>query len=387
MLRHNRTNLFFIAIALVSIISPLHCMDKMLLYIMHPSKQPKDYSALEGQWEWPINWQYEPLKQPNDAILDQKRKNFSGCSIEFCKPSNILALFPSSALIHTAKAGERPGVCYNDAMRRTLGLSNEQFEQIEKHIIGCQDWITILGMPYKFFNQKNKQKPGYLITYTSKGHNFKIHHCGVVIEENKIRSKLASSDYTYDHSLWDLPEEWGNRARLWKLQKKYGDDKNLLFETLLDIIILKENSTLAQLRMAYEKKLFKSDSYAKSYNLLKMAMSLNVNIRNEDKQTPLMIAAKNNNLALVTLYIEHHADLNLQDNTGNTALKVAADNKHLDVVQLLLDCGADHTIQDNNGNTAEIPFMMIYGKPIHYGTIIALGVTTLYCLYKYVTSK
>jgi hypothetical protein len=289
-----------------------------------------------GKWQWPVIWQYEPLKQPNDADLDTKRNQLN---ISF-KPKNVLSLFPSTTVAHVANSGECSGVCFHNAMRRTLGLSDEQFKQVEHHILGSQDWITTLGMPYQFFDQTNEQKPDYLVTYTPKGNNFYIQHFGVVIDAHTIRSKFGISSYTYDHKLWHIPLHWGNRACLWKLKQIYQDDKNLLFNTLLQNA---QNAapTIQPFLNEYNNELLQVNGYHKTRIILRSIMNLNIDIRNNKGQTPLMIAAEKNNLDFVTLYIRHHADLNLQDNTGNTALKIATDNKYFDIVQLLLDNGAN----------------------------------------------
>ena len=340
---------------------------------------PKTECSFGKSWEWPVTWQFPPLKQPNNLILNQKRNNIR--TYGSMEPENFLKEFPSSALISIAATGERPGVCYNDAMRRTLGLSQEQFKQLEQSILGCEDWVTILGMPYDFFNQTNKQKAGYLTTYTSEDNDFHIRHFGEVIRENRIRSKFGTSDYTYDHDLWHLPIHWGNRIRFWKLQKIYrsNEGKALLFDILKKRI--ESSVAIQEARHSKKQELLNSRNYLTSYALLKGITGLPIDVRNNDGKTPLMIAAEKNSFRLVELYVEHHANLNLQDASGNTALKLAADNSHNRIVDFLLEQGADPFIQDNNGNTANISFAKIYHKHLSYGTMTTLSAIIGYYLY------
>ncbi|XP_059793433.1 acyl-CoA-binding domain-containing protein 6 isoform X2 [Balaenoptera ricei] len=52
---------------------------------------------------------------------------------------------------------------------------------------------------------------------------------------------------------------------------------------------------------------------------------------------------------LVTVLLQHRADINCQDNEGQTALHYAAACEFLDIVELLLQSGADPTLRDQDG--------------------------------------
>jgi len=69
----------------------------------------------------------------------------------------------------------------------------------------------------------------------------------------------------------------------------------------------------------------------------------NVNIRNNNNETILMLMCRNNLYEQVKKFVEYNYDieiikinLNLQDNNGNSAIMLAAMNKHIKCVQILL---------------------------------------------------
>ena len=115
---------------------------------------------------------------------------------------------------------------------------------------------------------------------------------------------------------------------------------------------------------------------------------IDVNVKNENGMTPLMVAAQNGHLELCEMLIgsgadvnisnsvtgdtsliyssetghttcvnklsEFHANLNNQGKNGDTALINAARNGNEDCLTVLIDKGANLNIQNNNGNTALI---------------------------------
>ncbi|MBN2447343.1 MAG: ankyrin repeat domain-containing protein [Phycisphaerae bacterium] len=69
-------------------------------------------------------------------------------------------------------------------------------------------------------------------------------------------------------------------------------------------------------------------------------------------RTPLHIAAMSDKVKLVSMLLEAGADVNAVDSQGNTPLHFAARRFHADVLELLLDAGADATAENTNGQTA-----------------------------------
>lgn len=77
-----------------------------------------------------------------------------------------------------------------------------------------------------------------------------------------------------------------------------------------------------------------------------------VNARNSDKRTPLMNLDEDASADLVNLLIGAGAKVNLTDRDGNTALILLAGRVKPQVLQALVDAGADVNHKNNDGQTA-----------------------------------
>jgi ankyrin repeat protein len=89
------------------------------------------------------------------------------------------------------------------------------------------------------------------------------------------------------------------------------------------------------------------------WNLSHTSMCVTPEATNKDKQTILIIAAKNNNLELIKALKDYDADINKQDIYGKTALHLATENEYFSIIPTLLDYrNCDINITDNSGKTA-----------------------------------
>lgn len=78
----------------------------------------------------------------------------------------------------------------------------------------------------------------------------------------------------------------------------------------------------------------------------------NLNIMDENSQTPLHVAAGGGHDDYVVLFLEKGSNINIRgDDDGYTALHYAARYGHIKCVQLLLNYGADVDILDADGNS------------------------------------
>ena len=71
----------------------------------------------------------------------------------------------------------------------------------------------------------------------------------------------------------------------------------------------------------------------------------------EDRRRALIDAVSSGNREKIELLIAQGADVNARDSNGNTPLMLAARSGHSEIVQFLIDRGADVHLKDNLGNT------------------------------------
>lgn len=76
-------------------------------------------------------------------------------------------------------------------------------------------------------------------------------------------------------------------------------------------------------------------------NLVNRGVDINMTGGGTLDFSPLMWAAEENNIEMMTLLLEKGADPNLRNRRGMSALLLAAKNGHSDAIKLLLDKGAD----------------------------------------------
>ena len=88
--------------------------------------------------------------------------------------------------------------------------------------------------------------------------------------------------------------------------------------------------------------------------------------RDHAGNSPLMIAAFNQQYDAVEYLRKKGADVNARNDNGATALIVAAYYNHLDAAKLFLKRNADKTIKDKYGNTA-----LYYAERFEYTQMIA----------------
>ena len=94
-----------------------------------------------------------------------------------------------------------------------------------------------------------------------------------------------------------------------------------------------------------------ADDVNKVRNLL--SDGADVNARNEQEWTSLMVAASEGYTHIVDVLLNQGADVNAQSSTGETPLMLSARWGHLSIVpMLLIDAGADPSLKNKDGKTA-----------------------------------
>jgi ankyrin repeat protein len=77
-----------------------------------------------------------------------------------------------------------------------------------------------------------------------------------------------------------------------------------------------------------------------------------LNLKNTEGTTSLMISILENNSNISKLLIEKGADLNLTDNEDNTSLMLSIEKNNFDICKLLIEKGADLNLKNNKGYTS-----------------------------------
>lgn len=83
-----------------------------------------------------------------------------------------------------------------------------------------------------------------------------------------------------------------------------------------------------------------------------IAKGVDINAKNKDGVTALLLAAQNGHLEVVNVLLEAKADPNIADADGDTALLLAVESGAAEVVQALLKAGASLQHKNTQGKTA-----------------------------------
>lgn len=76
-----------------------------------------------------------------------------------------------------------------------------------------------------------------------------------------------------------------------------------------------------------------------------------INLEDDTKATPLILAVLGGNIEIVKHLLNHGASINNKNWQGHSALQYACSKAKKDLVELLLDRQADVNIVDNRGDT------------------------------------
>ncbi|XP_059168436.1 putative ankyrin repeat protein RF_0381 [Physella acuta] len=156
----------------------------------------------------------------------------------------------------------------------------------------------------------------------------------------------------------------GRNALMELLSKKYFRSSHYLHEILEDLDsskltimerLLQLTNDLNVRDNSGETAIIKVIQYNKYINLINQILDHHpdVNIVDNDCNTPLMLAVQNQSVEIITRILSCTHDVNNKNNLGKTALMLAVEKKSLENVKLLLSkYNVNVNDVDNNGNSA-----------------------------------
>ena len=89
---------------------------------------------------------------------------------------------------------------------------------------------------------------------------------------------------------------------------------------------------------------------------------VNINVMDENSNTPLHVAAMRNTHETAAVLLKHEADVNAKDNKGNTSLHVAAGKNAYETAEVLIQHGANVNAKNNDGYPLELEFWILECK-------------------------
>lgn len=118
-------------------------------------------------------------------------------------------------------------------------------------------------------------------------------------------------------------------------------------EEIIDLIIKKSdiNISLKKLVCIYGTRYYVD-------KLLNLGASMDINYKNIDNISLLMMSITENSNDTTKLLIEKGADVNTQNDHGETALMCAMSTNNAEICEILINYGANIDIKDKDGNTA-----------------------------------
>jgi hypothetical protein len=271
-----------------------------------------------------------------NADLDVLRTQLRSVSI--FHPQEALKIDPTLE-VKSLPMPTRLGVCYNYAMIKTLkkhGI-NTKF-----NLVGCQDW----KMQLRFFKPVAKLRKDDLVVYIEENKvQSKIVHFGLLFNPAlmRVKSKWGTIKGIFKHNLFHLPIGWGTSVTVMRLKKEYrtsGIDQKMWVEYINTREDSLENKQiLMNIKLKLIGLISASNTTKKNVGtiitILEQFPNISVNIRNNIKQTLLMIATHKNNSYLVELLLSYGARKNLKDMYEKTALDIAIHNRNEKIEQLL----------------------------------------------------
>lgn len=254
----------------------------------------------------------------------------------------------------------------------------DEIERKEKYKENKESLLDIINLEYadKFFKQENKNE--------FNAYNSEISSPVLSPIMKKIKGSRKQSSF-YGKSNWSLKRKNSTLIRHQLTSKKVTQfnvlkDKNILNRNKSSIninaksddpelgILLKKKIEKVKIPLKKDINLTSKNFIEGIYNYLFTCCSknqtkefiqtfeefntiLNVNKVDQDKNSFLIIATKNNSVEICEYILNRGCDVNYQNQYDNTALHYAVSFKYFTIINLLLKFKADEMVKNINGNT------------------------------------
>jgi ankyrin repeat protein len=183
---------------------------------------------------------------------------------------------------------------------------------------------------------KNKYGETALMILCENGKNY-----DVVNELLKVKHIIDLKDFDSKTALYKAFKN--EDYKICRLLLEHGADPNIKYD----------EETILMKCCEYEDEVF-----VNFVNLF-ITMRADLNIKDNNGNTALMVAIENKNEKIIKMLINSGADLNIQNNEGFTVLMYSLDIE-LDYVKFILKKGSNINLQDNSGNTVLMYCCMYY---------------------------
>jgi ankyrin repeat protein len=284
--------------------------------------------------------------------------------------------YRNMTILRTEKKGERFDVCFTFAITEHLGITGQAPEKLK--ISAATDLLTECNILNRYYQPTENASPNCLVVYTDQKGTIK--HFGILtkpsasndITQHMVKSKWGTKNAIIEHELFNVPAAYGNHAFLYEFKDEFKHNTASVLELLQQSI--KESKKIQQTLIANQILLLQlangkntvspnNSDFNKQYSiedkawfLLKTCMGLSINTRNNSMhQTVLTLATKRNDTKLMEMFLYMGANINQKDKDGNTALMIAAQNNYQEAMYTLLCYGADTTLQNNQKYIALVP--------------------------------
>ena len=272
-----------------------------------------------------------PVKYVRNASrTDRQRGSELFRAVEENKIDNVKRILSTGKIFFVNRSGDgnnqlRLALHLNRSPEMVAAICNKIMDEINNHRMTVDTLLIILG------SHNTTQMNTLLIAIERSPQNI-----GNILE---LAEKVGGVDYTNDDKKTSL--HLACKQTLVTSVKK-------LIELHADVNI-KDEDGVTPLLVAAE-----NDDSSENTDILNILLNnkADINETDNDKSTAVILASQYNNLANLEILLKHKPNLDKQDINGNTALLIASTKGYTDVVEALTKAGATVDIVNKENDTA-----------------------------------